>query len=160
MTDRLKIGFGLICAGLLLLVCGCRFQSDGYRHHVSLENEMWSLHQTLPFEFEIRDTVSPYQLSLYFRYTDDYPYQDVYLFLQTTFPDGNYSEDTLHADLFTSEGKPLGKGHRVKELDVPYGLLKFPQKGKYVMRFIHAMRTDTLQGVCSFGISLDEQSVK
>lgn len=157
MTDNLKKIFGKGCIFAVLLLFSCQFKSDYYENHFELESETWELHQMLPFEFYIRDSATPYQLSLIFRYTDDFPYQDIYLFLQTTFPDGSCSEDTLHANLFTPEGKPLGEGHRIKELDMQYGLLQFPQKGKYVMRFIHAMRTDSLQGVSSFGISLKKR---
>ena len=154
MTDSWKkIGFCLF-VGILTLLWGCGPSTDKYERHIALEGEMWEMHQMLPFEFNVSDTLAPYQLSLNFRYTEDYPYQDIFLFLQTTLPDGSCAKDTLHADLFTSEGKPLGKGHRVKELEIPYGLLQFPKQGKYVMHYLQAMREDSLQGITSFGIRL------
>ena len=160
MNERMKKEKGIIrhCAGwlcLLLFLASCTSGPERYEHHLDLEDEVWEVHQMLPFEFQIPDSLSPYLLSLHFRYTEEYPYQDIFLFLQTTVPDGSRSQDTLHADLFSPEGKPLGKGHRVKEITIPYSLLQFPRQGKYVMRYLQGMRTDSLRGVVSFGVSLE-----
>ncbi len=145
-----------LCSFLILL-SACSSPDKIYEEHFPLKGEVWEVEKMLPFEFTIDDTVSPYRFGLNFRYTENYPYQDIYLFLQTTFPDGKLSYDTLHCDLFSPEGEALGKGHRIKELETNYSLLKFPMKGKYVMRYIQAMRTDTLEGVESFGISLSKK---
>ena len=160
MSEHAKKGIGkithvVIWLSLLLHGASCTSEPDRYEHHLDLADEVWEVHQMLPFEFQIPDSLSPYLLTLHFRYTEEYPYQDIYLFLQTTFPDGSRSQDTLHANLFAPDGRPLGKGHRVKEIAIPYSLLQFPQQGRYVMRYLHGMRMDSLQGMVSFGVSLE-----
>ncbi|MBO4282485.1 MAG: gliding motility lipoprotein GldH [Bacteroidales bacterium] len=141
----------LLASGLLFFSCTA---SCDYEEHVSFQGEAWDIGDEPVFVFEIKDTSTPYALGLNFRYTDTFPYQDIYLFLQTTFPDGSGSQDTLHCFLFEADGKPLGKGRRVKELDVPYSLLRFPMPGKYTLRYTQGLRTDRLKGVASFGMSL------
>lgn len=146
---RLYIGLCFLC-GLLL---GCSSPGE-YESHLSLKGEKWHMDEALPFDFDISDTAQPYVFGMDIRYTDAFPNQDLFLFLKTTFPDGSMSQDTLHCYLFEADGKPLGKGHRIKELTVDYSLLRFPMPGHYTMRFVQGMRTEEVEGIASFGISL------
>lgn len=150
---RKKTYIGLCClCGLLL---GCSSPKD-YENHLPLKGEKWNMEEVLPFDFDISDTAQPYVFGMDIRYTDAFPNQDLFLFLKTIFPDGSMSQDTLHCYLFEDDGKPLGKGHRIKELTVDYSLLKFPMPGHYTMHFVQGMRTEEVEGIASFGISLQK----
>ena len=142
---------GWCCLCILLLSCS---SSKDYENHLSLKGEKWDMKEVLPFDFDISDTAQSYVFGMDIRYTDAFPNQDLFLFLKTIFPDGSMSQDTLHCYLFEADGKPLGKGHRIKELTVDYSLLKFPIPGHYTMHFIQGMRTEKVEGIASFGISL------
>ena len=138
---------------LLFMLAACSSDKE-YENHQTLEDESWSITDPVTFSFDIQDTTVPYLFGLDFRYTDSYPWQDIFLFMETTVPDGSLSQDTLHCNLFEADGKPLGKGHRIKELEVGYSLVRFPQPGHYTLRFTHGMRTETVKGIVSFGMSL------
>lgn len=142
---------------ICLLTAGCSTRENEYENYFSFKGGKWTTNMAIPFEFCVDDTVHPYAFGLNFRYTTRFPYQDIYLFLQTTFPNGSKSIDTLHCELFTPEGEPVGKGHRIKELKINYSYLKFPVRGKYIMHFTQAMRTDSLEGIESFGMNLIKQ---
>ncbi|MCR5190259.1 MAG: gliding motility lipoprotein GldH [Bacteroidales bacterium] len=140
-------------ACLCCLFYSCTDPNDFEEHHI-LENENWSMHDPITFAFDIADTSALYQFGMHFRYTDTFPWQDLFLFMQTTLPDGRLSQDTLHCFLFGPDGKPLGKGHRVKELKIGYSLLRFPMPGHYSLRFTQGMRAEKIRGIASIGISL------
>ncbi len=147
----------LLACGMLCFSCGSSYD---YEAHYPLKGEAWNMEDQPAFVFEIKDTSTPYAFKLNFRYTDLFPYQDIFLFLQTTFPDGSCSQDTLHCFLFEADGKPLGKGQRIKELEVNYSLLRFPMPGKYAMRFTQGLRTDKVKGVASFGMALKKTAIE
>lgn len=146
---NIYLGLCFLC-GLLI---GCSSPKE-YEEHRPLKGEKWNMENILPFDFDIRDTAQAYTFGIDIRYTEAFPNQDLFLFLNTIFPDGSTSRDTLHCYLFEADGKPIGKGHRIKELAIDYSLLKFPMPGHYTMHFVQGMRAEEVEGIASFGISL------
>jgi len=148
----------LTCITVLACLCclsvSCTKSKDYYEEYRQLPGESWDMDKPLTFAFDITDTAIPYRLNLNFRYTDAFPWQDIFLFLQSTLPDGSLSRDTLHCPLFEPDGRPMGNGHRVKELEVAYSLLRFPMPGHYTLHFSQGMRAKKVNGIISFGISL------
>lgn len=140
---------------LLLFVVAC---SDEYTYYdnKTIPNEKWKADNPLTFVLNIDDTTTKYNLGFTLRYNENYAYQNLYLFLKTSLPNGKQIVDTVSCDLFQPDGEPLGKGNRIKEWNVIYGTLSFPLKGKYTMKVIHAMRTDPLTGINSVGLFLSE----
>lgn len=139
------------------LVTACSNTMD-FEEHRTFKGESWSMGEPLSFEFDILDTAQPYMLGLDIRYTNDFPWQDLFLFLNTTLPDGSRSRDTLHCLLFTPDGKPVGKGSRIKELETGYSLVRFPLPGHYTLQYIHGMREAQVHGIVSFGMSLKKNN--
>lgn len=121
-----------------------------------IENEMWTVDNQLPFYFSVSDTNKIYEIGFDIRYTNDYPKQNMYVFLHTTFPNGTRAHDTISVDLFSPMGEPFGKGKRVKELQQSFSYVKFYMEGDYTMTIEQAMRMDTLLGVVSFGLYIAE----
>lgn len=150
---RRKSFIGLFSLCLLLQACS---SPKEYENHLSLKGEKWKVDNVLPFDFDVSDTAQAYAFGMDIRYTNAFPTQDLFLFLKTIFPDGSTSQDTLHCYLFEADGKPLGKGHRIKELTIDYSLIKFPMPGHYTMHFVQGMRMDEVEGIASFGISLQK----
>jgi gliding motility-associated lipoprotein GldH len=142
----------------MLLFVAC---SDEYvfQDHKVIPNEKWKADNDLTFVLTISDTTTSYRLGFTIRYNDKYAYQNLYMFLKTTLPNGKQVIDTVSCDLFEQDGNPLGKGNRIKERSVIYGTLNFPMVGKYTMKVIHAMRKDTLDGINSIGMFLSEVKV-
>ena len=138
---------------LCCLFLACADPNDFEEHH-PIKNETWSMHEPITFAFDIADTSALYRFGLHLRYTDAFPWQDLFLFMKTSLPDGSLSQDTLHCFLFETDGKPIGKGHRIKELDADYCLLRFPVPGHYTLCFTQGMRAEQVKGMASFGISL------
>ena len=143
---------------LLLLLSSCG------RNHIINESHSvehpWKSKQTIDFEFEITDTISPYTFFINVRNNVDYNYSNIYFFINTVFPDGQSSRDTVECILANVRGKWLGKGmgslkestHLIREN------LKFPVSGLYKMEFEQAMREDELDGIEDIGVKIIKET--
>jgi gliding motility-associated lipoprotein GldH len=90
------------------------------------------------------------------RNTTYYPYQNLYLFFTTQFPDGNVFTDTLNCILSDAHGRWTGKGSgKIKENRfVLKSKVRFPQTGTYIFIAQQAMTDSILTGISNFGITL------
>ena len=143
---------------MILLIC-CFFscgQKTFYQKTDSLPNETWNLDTTFVYEFDILDVAQYFNFYIDVRNTANYPYQNLYLFFSTQFPDGSVFTDTLNCILSDAYGRWTGKGSgRIKENRfVLKSNVRFPQTGTYIFVAQQAMRDDDLQGIASFGITL------
>jgi len=136
---------------LLLLLTACS-EPYVYYENINIPNEKWTADNPLTYTLNILDTTTTQEIGFTIRYNNNYDYQLLYFFIYTSLPNGKQVVDTVSCYLFQPDGKPYGKGNRIKELNVTYGTLVFPQKGKYTMKVKHAMRTDTVKGINSIGM--------
>jgi gliding motility-associated lipoprotein GldH len=108
------------------------------------------------YQFTITDSFQYYKFYINVRNSTAYPYQNLYLFFSTQFPDSTVSIDTLNCLLSDAYGRWTGKGSgRIKDnrfLLKPK--VRFQQKGNYVFTVQQAMRDNNLKGITDFGITL------
>lgn len=116
----------------------------------------WYKDNPRQFEVAVPDSLAVYNFYLNVRHSTDYRFSNLYLFLQTRFPNGHITRDTIQLILANNEGKWLGKGWgSVKEDDILLKHnLKFPLKGKYDFTIWQAMRADTLKGIQDIGLRI------
>lgn len=123
----------------------------------------WPADKAFEGSFEIDDTLTSYHFFITLRNTADYPYSNLYLFLNTEFPNGRTARDTVECILADRTGRWLGSGngfivdHEVISNQVMYQYnKKFPLKGTYKLSLEHAMRTDTLREIMDIGIRVEK----
>jgi gliding motility-associated lipoprotein GldH len=111
---------------------------------------------TLVYEFTIIDSLQFYNFYIDVRNTTDYPYQNLYLFFTTQFPDSTRFTDTLNCILNDAYGRWTGKGYgRIKENRFVFKpKVRFQQKGSYIFAVQQAMRETDLKGITDFGITM------
>jgi gliding motility-associated lipoprotein GldH len=111
---------------------------------------------TLVYQFTITDSLQYYKFYIDVRNTTAYPYQNLYLFFTTQFPDSTIFTDTLNCILSDAYGRWTGKGSgRIKENRfVLKPKVRFQQKGNYIFTAQQAMRDNDLNGIIDFGITL------
>jgi gliding motility-associated lipoprotein GldH len=111
---------------------------------------------TLAYHFTILDSLQFYTFYIDVRNTTHYPYQNLYIFFTTKFPDSTVYEDTLNCILCDAYGRWRGKGSgRIKENRfVLKSKVRFQQKGDYLFMAQQAMRDKDLKGITDFGITL------
>lgn len=156
MTTRNKILVAF--AGIVMLAMlftGCQ-DKPVYSHYVPVQPSGWVADSTLCFEFEITDTVPDYRVLLHVRHDNNYPYQNMWVFVDITDPAMHTTTDTIEFFLADQRGRWLGGGAgNIKTMPVIISDdRQFELKGEYRLYVRHGMRTDKLCGIQDIGVEL------
>ena len=151
MHNHLKYCLLLLLTATLLASCDHNVVYSEYR---SLPFCGWDADSSLVFTPDITDTLSVYDVLLHVRHTQNYPYQNMWLFLDT--PAGR---DTIEFYLADQRGRWLGNGFgNIKEMPVLYATsVRFPHTGEYQYVIRQGMREECLHGVQDVGLTIEKQ---
>lgn len=145
----------------VVLLVGCD-SNRFYEENLPVEGQSWASTDAKTFTVDVADTSLTFNAYINLRNSTGYAYQNIYLFLTTTFPNGTKSKDTLNCRLADDRGKWLGKGAGdlvFNQIPIKKSIF-FPQKGKYTFTIEQAMRQDPLPGVTDVGFRLETVSTK
>jgi len=144
----------------LVAVCllGLGLASCGPKPLVSELTELkegWALQDSLEVEFEVAETTQEFDFELLIRNTDDYPYKNLFVYIDYTFPDRTVS-DTVSVLLADHYGAWLGSGiGAVHTSQIKFKRnASFPVVGNYSARITHGMRDTLLPGISEFGFEI------
>lgn len=153
--NKSKSGLILLFAAALLLSCGNEILVDA---NTEFEMESWNVKQSFSTKFDVNDTVNDYNFFITLRNTDEYPYQNLFVFLNTEFPNGKHKIDTINCPLASPQGKWLGKGFAgIYDNRVLYMAKKrFPLSGSYSIKIDQAMRDTLLPGILDVGVRIEK----
>ncbi len=129
-----------------------------YEKNIAIDNGVWNADSIIVFDMEITDTIQPYNFYINIRNSTDYRYSNLYIFIDTYFPDKTHARDTLEFILADTDGKWFGKGFgKIKESTVLLrrGVL-FPMSGQYRFTMQQAMRTENLEGIEDVGMRIEK----
>jgi gliding motility-associated lipoprotein GldH len=153
----LQPGFWLlaILPAFFLILTSC---SSGtlYDNNKSMPDNVWKSDQIIRFDVELEDTVNICKFYINVRHSTDYRYANLFLFINTTFPDGREARDTVECILADPSGKWLGKGIsniRDNQVLLRRGI-RFPEQGTYIFEFEQAMREPELEGIMDLGLRI------
>jgi gliding motility-associated lipoprotein GldH len=120
-----------------------------YSGTTEMKDGQWSMYDPAGFTCIFDDTLQVYDINLSVRTSTAYPYRNLFLFIETTFPSGFITADTVQAMLTDEKGRWLGRGAGdIRELTIPYkSYVYFPEKGEYHFSVIQGMRDTILKGV-------------
>lgn len=128
-----------------------------YDHNIQVDPEGWAVADKKPFEVEATDTLALLNFYINLRHTTDYKYRNIFLFVDTFFPDNTQSKDTIEIILADQKGEWFGKG--IGDIRSNQVLLKrgfsFPMKGKYKFRIEQGMREPELKEITDVGIRIE-----
>jgi len=139
---------------LTLVSCDSRRVFEENR---AIGNGKWKTKEKICFEVSIKDTSIAYNVYLNVRNVMDFPYSNLFLFLQTSFPDGRIARDTLECMLADFDGRWLGSG--IGSVKFNKFLLQkgvyFHEKGIYRFELEQAMRVNELNGIMDIGLRIE-----
>jgi gliding motility-associated lipoprotein GldH len=147
--------FVFVLFSTLLLSCG---EQNFYEKNRTLANGKWIYGDTLNFDIEIEDTTTFFDFYITFRNTKAYNFSNVYFFLDSYYPDNDFSKDTIECPIAGPDGRWLGnvKSEYIDNKILFKRKVRFPKSGKYNFSFNHAMRKDTLEEIIDFGLTIKE----
>ena len=154
----MKMGALALTFSVALVSC---FDIPEYSESKPVNSEVWASTDTIHFDLNIENDSILYDCFVDLRHTRDYPFSNLYLFLDLTFPNGKKRVDTLECVLADKRGKWYGSGlgdivdHRI---EYKAGV-KFPAVGSYSLGITHGMRVDPLEGVTDMGFRIERVSL-
>jgi gliding motility-associated lipoprotein GldH len=141
---------------IIIFLCSC--SKNEYYDLKAFKDEKWDYNDWVEFNIPITDTTNLYNLHLILRTTQQYPYTNIYLFVQNIPFTGNIIQDTLLLILYDENGKSLGKKSNknyiydflIKKNYTP------PQNGNYTLLVTHGMRDSILPGIVELGFKFEK----
>lgn len=150
-----KISFILL---IVTILSSCVNKNVIFDESVVISNAAWNNQDFPYFDVNIEDTTSAYNFYLNIRHLENYRYSNFYMFLHTTFPDGNQTHDTIELVLSYPDGRWIGKGSgSMRDNNILLNNnLHFPAKGNYRFEIEQAMRESVLEGITDVGIRFEK----
>lgn len=130
-----------------------------YDQSVVIPDAEWNNKNLTYFDVAVDDTLSVYSFALNIRHFENYRYSNLYVFLHTTFPNGNQTHDTIECTLAYPDGRWVGKssGNMRSDKIILNPNLRFPLRGDYHFEIEQAMRDEVLKGIADIGVSFEKQ---
>ncbi|MBO7287209.1 MAG: gliding motility lipoprotein GldH [Bacteroidales bacterium] len=150
-----KISFILL---IITMLSSCGNKNVIFDECMVIPNASWNNQDFPYFDVNIEDTLSAYNFYLNIRHLENYKYSNFYMFLHTTFPNGNQTHDTIELVLAYPDGRWVGDGSgsmRNNKILLNNNLY-FPLKGNYHFEIEQAMREPVLEGVTDVGVCFEK----
>lgn len=129
-----------------------------FRENKHIAGEGWQPTDSVTFSFTVSDTLQPVDLFFNIRNTTAYSFQNLYFFITTVYPGGDFSRDTAECILAAPDGKWLGKGsgHTRDSKFLFRKAVRFAKPGNYKLIVNQAMRGDLLKGISDVGLIIEK----
>lgn len=144
---------------LLLLVAffySCGKQSPVFTNSMELEKSVWGYEQDLNTEMEISDTIQLYDLTIDVVHSNEFDYQNLYLNIETTFPDGVVKTSSLSLQLADKSGNWIGNCNS-DSCESSFNIsenFKFRNLGKHRFKLQQFSRNEQLKGINKVSLHL------
>ena len=140
-----------------IVATSCGNKNVIFDESVIINNASWNNEDLPYFDVNVEDSLSTYAFYLNIRHLENYRYSNFYMFLHSTFPNGNQIHDTIECILAYPDGRWIGEGSgsmRASKILLNNNL-RFPLKGNYHFEIEQAMREDVLEGITDIGVCFE-----
>jgi gliding motility-associated lipoprotein GldH len=129
-----------------------------FEENMALPDHVWNRNNLLVFNVEIADTINPHNIYINVRNGGQYQYSNLYVFIKTVSPSGQWIRDTVECTLADEKGRWLGSGlGDIYALQIPYKInVRFPYPGMYSFELEQAMRIEALKQIFDLGIRVEK----
>lgn len=147
----------MLALTLAINSCG---SNDVYNSYVSLPQKGWGIDSLAVFKANIDDATPAYDIWIMLRNENNYPYSNLWLFIDAISPNGQMTRDTLECILARPDGSWLGGGWgSLYSVQCPYRQnVHFVEPGQYTFRVIHGMRDDEIEGIHDIGLRIEKNN--
>lgn len=154
----LKLNILIISSICLAVVNTSCNDKEIYYHFYELKDAEWPMTDTLVFDIDSAsfELNKPYKLSIELTNNVDYPYQNLWFFVQENTKNDsvpvNIEKEFQLADEF---GKWYGSGFgSLYQISLPLDDITFREKQNYQIKLLHGMRDQRLQGIEKVGLKI------
>ncbi|UYW02641.1 gliding motility lipoprotein GldH [Flavobacterium agricola] len=141
--------------------CDKHFVYDQYQQ----TNGTWEANNPFVFEYEALDTLTPYNYFINLRVNKDFPYNNLFLIVETELPSQKTLIDTVQYLMAAPDGELLGNGFSdVKESKLWFKeQVPFTEKGLHKIKISQAVRelgkvngVQELKGITEVGFRIEK----
>jgi len=161
MSDR-YLGYKLLL-GVLLLVAltGCN-QDIFYKNTQGIEDGIWRYEDPKTFTFTAEDTLTSYDLLIEVKHDSRFPFQNLYMQLNTELPGNKTVKDVLSIDLADRSGNKYGvcRGDKCTFRIPVQQSFRFDQAGPHTINIAQHSRMDSLPGILAIGLTIKETTTE
>lgn len=135
------------------LLTSCKNDTIYSQFH-SIPSNNWHMDSIAQFDYTIEDTTLYYNMQIYIRHTERYPYQNIWLYVGDS-----TAHDSMNVFLADDRGKWYGESNNgFIEVAVPFGNhLHFAAPDTYHLAIQHGMRDSLLRGVTEVGLEISKE---
>ena len=151
----------ILVIALVIFICACE-KSLVFEKNEKMTAGQWHQNDHVDFDVDIADTINLHNFYINLRHGGNYHFSNIFMFISTKMPDGEFFRDTLECSLAQEDGKWYGSG--IGDIcDVRIAFKKnlvFPLKGKYHFSIEQAMRMNSLPYVFDVGVRIEKSNVE
>ena len=151
----------LVLFGNLMVLFACN-ENYYFQEEVAIPEGNWSYENPVDFSVNIEDTAAIYNLFLEIEHTLEYPRQNIYLQIHTSFPSGEKLKEQLSIDLANKAGVWYGDcSSKSCRLVIPIQEgAYFNQPGEYQFQIEQFTRINPLPGISNISLAIEDTGVK
>ena len=155
----------LIYSFAYLLICSLLVSCDKnvvMEKQENIVNTQWDYADAKTFTAEIKDTVQHYNIYVSLRHGFNFEWRNMWVKIETTFPDGKQYERRVNLILSGADGVWNAEilGDNCDILIPIQDNAFFPEVGKYTFKISQDMRVNPLGNVKTVGMRVEKYSVK
>ena len=149
-------GLKLFCFFILFYACA---ETPFFESKIDIPDAVWSYNYKPSFTVPVTDTTQKQDLFLELKHSPEFGYQNLYLKINTQFPNGEIKEEQLSIDLANNMGDWIGKCNGANCQINIYLLenFKFSEPGDYKFSFEQYSRSDKLEGIQSLNFKINRK---
>ncbi|MDR1592446.1 MAG: gliding motility lipoprotein GldH [Prevotellaceae bacterium] len=146
----------IVCTVILSLLTGCSEDDTLFCKYRTIPLSQWHKDSVLVFTVEIADTLPLYEIDLLIRNTDEYAYQNLWLFFSQSCDNEPSERDTVNVFLADDYGNWRGTGVRsfFDNCFLYRDSVRFHRAGAYRFTIAHGMRYEMLDGISDAGLQI------
>ena len=151
---KLTIGLLFIC---LFAACD---KDIVFEKNISITDYRWDQNNVVNLEADIKDTTSLHNIYINIRNASGYQFSNLFLFLNTSTPNGTVARDTVELMLADESGRWLGSGlGDIRDNRILFKAnYRFPQAGVWKFGLQQAMRVNPLPDIADVGLRIEKSS--
>lgn len=148
-----------IALGLIISSCD---PNQVFERNVELSDLSWHKDSIIKFQIDIQDTINPHNIYINVRNSSRYKLQNLFLFVNTSSPNGSTLRDTFECYLADERGKWKGSGWGdIYDNQFVYKKnIRFPVSGVYTFEYVQAMRIDKLENISDIGLRIEKVEIR
>lgn len=152
--------FQLGLAICLLFLASCESPS-AFEENQTLDQSGWLYKDTLSFKADIKEANIPYNVFVNIRHSSEYPNANLWLKIETIFPDGTKQLSPVNIPMADPTGKWYGQGFGSilsNEIKIQEKAL-FKETGIYEFKIIQDMRVNPVTELIDIGLKIEKVEI-